>query len=231
MNAPEIALRHQQLAARAAQLQHGQERARTELASHAEVEGLRGQRAAAETRLAAIDSSLRGWAREVEAHRARVQTRQRDLMSGRLKNSSELMRLDHEVQALKAKLREEEDRELELMEKQEEAQKELERLGAELGAAEQRAEVARPVLEERLRGADVELAEVEAELGSVWSALPSDWQAAYHRVQSRLADPVAQVDHAQCQRCRVGVTSNGMQVLRKGSVVLCDNCGRLLVMV
>jgi hypothetical protein len=27
----------------------------------------------------------------------------------------------------------------------------------------------------------------------------------------------------------VSVTSNGMQVLRRGGLLLCDNCGRLLV--
>jgi predicted CXXCH cytochrome family protein len=35
--------------------------------------------------------------------------------------------------------------------------------------------------------------------------------------------------HNQCQTCHVTVTSNGMQVLRRGGLVLCDNCGRILV--
>jgi predicted nucleic acid-binding Zn-ribbon protein len=33
----------------------------------------------------------------------------------------------------------------------------------------------------------------------------------------------------QCQGCRVTVTSSGMQALRRGGLVYCENCGRILV--
>jgi len=231
VNAPETALRHQQLTARAVQLRHRHERDRAGLESQAEVDDLRQQVASAEERLAVLNSGLHDWEREVGLHRARMQSRQRDLMSGRLKNSAELIKLDHEVQGLKLKLSQEEDRELELMEEQEAAQATLRRLGAELLAAAQRVDAARPALQARVRSAEAELAQVEAERDSLWSALPPEWQAVYSRVESRLADPVAQVEHAQCQSCRVGLTSSGLQVLRRGQVLLCDNCGRLLVMV
>ncbi len=231
MNVPETALRHQQLTARAVQLRHRQERDRAELENQAEVDDLRQQVARAEARLATLNAGLHDWELEVGLHRARMQSRQRDLMSGRLRNSAELMKLDHEVQGLKLKLSQEEDRELELMEEQEAAQATLSRVSAELAAAEQRTNAARPGLEARVRSAGVELAQVEAERESLWSALPPEWRAVYSRVESRLADPVSQVEHAQCQSCRVGLTSSGIQVLRKGQLLLCDNCGRLLVMV
>ena len=86
-----------------------------------------------------------------------------------------------------------------------------------------------PELRDRIARQESELAAVEAEAADTWERLPTDWQAAYRRVESRMANPVAEVLHNQCQTCHVAVTSNGMQVLRRGGLVLCDNCGRILV--
>ena len=73
------------------------------------------------------------------------------------------------------------------------------------------------------------LAETETEREAVWRQLPADWQKAYRRVAARVSNPVAEVVRGQCQACHVGATSSGMQLLRRGSLVLCENCGRLQV--
>jgi predicted nucleic acid-binding Zn-ribbon protein len=72
------------------------------------------------------------------------------------------------------------------------------------------------------------LAAVEAERAETWEAIPAEFRAAYSRI--RLADPVAEVVNNQCQGCRVTVTSSGMQQLRRHVLVMCEHCGRILVM-
>ena len=150
-------------------------------------------------------------------------------MSGRIKNPTELMKLDAEVRHLRTALSSEEDAELELMEEQERLESEVERLARALEAARTRAAEAAPVIRERIRREEAELAAAESEAASMWEQLPADWQIAYRRVAARIANPVAEVVGNQCQACRVAVTSRGMQVLRRAGLIQCDNCGRILV--
>src|SRR5947208_1855196 len=89
---------------------------------------------------------------------------------------------------------------------------EAESLQRALEAERRRAAEAAPALGERIDREEAELAAATSELASTWEQLPADWQAAYRRVASRIANPVAEVVGNKCQACRVAVTSNGMQV-------------------
>jgi predicted nucleic acid-binding Zn-ribbon protein len=229
VNVPEIALRHQRLVTRAAALRAQIERQREELSQDREAESLREAGAAAAAAKQDLDLRLRERDRAVESQRARLRARERELMSGRINNPTELMKLDHEVRQLRSAVSSEEDAELELMEEQERVEGQVQRLGAALRAAEERMAEAGPELRDRIARQESELAAAEAEAADTWERLPAEWQAAYRRVESRLANPVAEVLHNQCHTCHVTVTSNGMQVLRRGGLVLCDNCGRILV--
>jgi predicted nucleic acid-binding Zn-ribbon protein len=229
MNVPEIALHHQRLAARVAHLRAQIQRHLAELAGDPEAESLERALQAASTARQDLELRLRDRDREVESQRARLRSRERELMSGRIKNPTELMKMDEEVRHLRASLSSEEDAELELMEEQERLEREVEGLGRALEEARSRAAVAVPALRERIAREEAELASAESEASSSWQQLPPDWQSAYERVAARIANPVAEVVGNQCQACRVAVTSNGMQVLRRAGLIRCDNCGRILV--
>jgi predicted nucleic acid-binding Zn-ribbon protein len=91
-------------------------------------------------------------------------------------------------------------------------------------------------LKEVLDGAeDAELALLEeadrqdAEIEAAWDQLPSEWRAAIERIHAHHPDAVAEVVDGLCQGCHVAVTSSGRQELRRGVLVTCDNCGRILV--
>src|SRR5438270_914453 len=102
----------------------------------------------------------------------------------------------------------------------------------ELALHHQRLEARATQLHGQIERIEAELArnpETETEREAVWRQLPADWQKAYRRVAARVSNPVAEVVRGQCQACHVGATSSGMQMLRRGSLVLCENCGRLQV--
>jgi predicted nucleic acid-binding Zn-ribbon protein len=229
VNSAELALHHQRLGLRAAHIQGEIAHREEELAGSPEVSRLEGELAATRATARELELQLRARERQVEARRARLRARERDLMSGRVSNPSELMRLDQEVEELKSSVRREEDEELELMGEQERLGGLVARLERDLEAARNRAAEAAPQLRSRLERDRSELAAVEAERRSAWAGLPPEWRATYERIQSRTPNPVAEVVGAQCQACRVGVTSSGMQALRRGELVTCDNCGRILV--
>lgn len=229
MNAPELALRHQRLDQRAAQIRVQIARIEAALTDNFELERLERERASAATARRDLDVRLRERERETEGRRTRLRARERELMSGRIRNPTELMKMQEEVQHLKVAVGKEEDAQLMLMEQQDSLEVDLSRLTHELTVAREQAAAAAPELRHRLEQLTAELVQVEADRDETWTQVPADWQLAYRRVQERLPDPVAEVAGNQCQACHVAVTSSGMQALRRAGLLQCDNCGRILV--
>lgn len=229
MNVPELALHHQRLAQRAAQSRSQIARVEALLGDDPEVRRLEQDLQDARDRRRSLELRLRESERQAEAGRQRMRARERELMSGRIRNPTDLMKLSHEVEGLKTSVGEVEDAELGLMEEAEEQDLALAALAGRLQATRETRDAARPDLERRRDEEISRLAEVEAQRDRTWDQLSPEWQAAYRRVQVRIPDPVAEAVNGQCQSCHVSVTSSGMQVLRRGGLVHCDNCGRLLV--
>ena len=172
---------------------------------------------------------LRESDRERETHRTKLRSREKELMSGRIRNPTELMQMSDEVKHMKSRFAEEEEVELRLMEEAEAADEEVRETTALLDEARRRAASEQPVLKEELASHQVELSAVETERDDIWSQVPAAAQTAFSRV--RVRPVVAMVDRNSCQVCHVTVTSSGMQILRKGdAIVHCENCGRILVL-
>jgi uncharacterized protein len=229
MNPPELAFHHQRLEQRAGSLRGQLARLEAALASDPEADRLEAALAAVQAERRDVDLRFREREREADGQRTRLQGRQRELMSGRIRNPTELMKLNQEVEHMRAALGEQEDAALELMERQEGLEADAARLQRELAAARERTAAAAPDLRARLERSQAELAEVEEEQAATWEQIPPNWQEAYRRVRSRHTDPIAAAVNNQCQACRVTVTSSGMQTLRRAGLLQCDNCGRILV--
>jgi len=198
------------------------------LSSDPEVVQLEEALASARSAQAAVAARLRESDHEREGHRTRLRSREKELMSGRIRNPTELMQMSEEVQHMKVRFAAEEEEELRLMEDAEAADESVREASANLEEARRRSAAEEPALKEDLAAWRSELAEVEAERDQVWGQVPAVAQAAYKRI--RIQPAVAQVSHNQCMACHVTVTSSGMQNLRKGDVLVnCENCGRILV--
>jgi predicted nucleic acid-binding Zn-ribbon protein len=230
MNPAQLLLRYQAQVERERALREVISRLESRLAADPEVVSL--EEALQEVRSAqdAVASRLRESDHAREDHRSRLRTREKELMSGRIRNPTELMQMSDEVAHMKARFAEEEEAELHLMEDAEAADDAVRDATATLEEARARSLAEEPDLRAELDGARSELADVEAERDSIWAEVPSAAQAAYSR--TRPQPPVARVLNNQCTACRVTVTSSGMQVLRKGldELVHCENCGRILVL-
>jgi len=163
-----------------------------------------------------------------EDHRTALRSREKQLMSGRIHNPTELMQMSDEVAHMKARFREEEEAELQLMEDADAADAAVRNALAELEEARRGSSAEEPELRTQMEEWRDELATVEAERDGVWAEIPASDQTVFSRVRVRPA--VALVRDNQCSACHVTVTSSGMQILRKGdALVQCENCGRILV--
>jgi len=228
MKPAQLLYEHYQLVSRERVLRDDIERVTARLESDPEVvqleAALEETRAVQETTAARVRESDH----EREAHRTKLRSREKELMSGRIRNPTDLMQMSEEVKHMKARFAEEEDAEMQLMEDADNAEEAVRVASTSLAESRQRSTAEDPALREELDAWHAELAEVEAERDSVWEQLPPAAQAAYRRM--RMTPPVAKVVNNACSACRVTVTSSGMQILRKGDeIVHCENCGRILV--
>ena len=166
---------------------------------------------------------------EVEGHRAKMKGHERELMSGRIRAPSDLMRMSDEVGHMKTRLAEEEDRELELMTSLEAAEADLAAASAELEEAEAARAAAAPGARDRLAAIEAELGQLEAQRAAFWADVPAPLQAAYNKI-GRIPNPVVAEEGGQCMGCRVQLTTNELQQLRRGERFTCQTCNRILVL-
>ena len=228
MNPALLLFQYQRLVERERALREDIARVESRLSSDPEVVQL--EEALAEARAAqdAVAARLRESDHEREGHRTKLRSREKELMSGRIRNPTELMQMSEEVKHMKARFAAEEDEELRLMEDAEASDESVREATANLEEARRRSAGEEPALKEELDAWRSELVEVEAERDQVWEQIPANAQAAYKRI--RIQPAVAEVSGSQCTACHVTVTSSGMQSLRKGDILVnCENCGRILV--
>lgn len=224
----QLLLDHQRLVERERGLRDNIERANSRLESDPEIVEREETLVEARTAQEVTAARVRESDHEREAHRSRLRTREKELMSGRIRSPSELLQMSEEVKHMKERFAEEEDAELKLMEDADAADEAVREATNQLEQARKQSASEEPEIRSELETWTTELAEVEAERDAIWEQAPPAAQAAYSRMRMRPA--VAQVVNNQCSACHVTVTSSGMQLLRKGDeLVHCENCGRILV--
>ena len=185
--------------------------------------------AAARAQQDEVAGRLRDSDKAREDHRTRLRSREKELMSGRIRNPTELMQMSDEVAHMKARFAEEEEAQLRLMEDADATDQAVASATKALDDARRESAAEEPELKSQLVDWQAELADVVGEKEAVWAQVPPREQSVFSRIRVRPA--IAQVAGTQCSACHVTVTSSGMQVLRKGDgLVQCENCGRILVL-
>jgi predicted nucleic acid-binding Zn-ribbon protein len=228
MKPAQLLLEYQRLVERERALREDVSQLESRIAADPEVVALEETLAEKREAQQAVALRLRASDLERETHRTRLRSREKELMSGRIRNPTELMQMSDEVKHMKTSFAEEEEVQLRLMEEAEAADDEVRETNKQLEEARRRAASEQPALKQELESQQAALSEVEAERDQIWSQVPPPAQTAFTRV--RVRPVVAAVERNQCQVCHVTVTSSGMQMLRKGDeIVHCENCGRILV--
>jgi uncharacterized protein len=229
MRPTELLLQYQRLGDRISTLTDEARHIEQRLARDQPVEAATAAVAAALETRDELAKQLREMDLDVEGHRTKMKSHEKELMSGRIRSPSDLTKMSEEVGHMKARLAEEEDREFELMSALEAAETELAGARQELADAQAAVEAATPRLQGRLRVIEAEVAELELQREAIWAEIPPPLQAAYRKI-SRIPNPVVAMVGGQCEGCRVQLTANELQVLRRGERFTCQNCNRILVL-
>jgi len=226
----------QRLDARADQLRHQ----RASLPEHAEIAELTAKRAdlvdlARDARIAVDDLTLEQQKvdQDVEAVKAR-RSRDRDRMDqGLVTNPKDLQRMQAELVSLDRRISTLEDEELEVMERLEAAQGELDRLEGMVAEAEERLAAVTAARDEKVAEIDQRLAEVEEDRGPAGSGLPEPLLALYRRLREQKGGiGAAELRARECGGCRLTLDSaelSRIRALPQDEVVRCEECQRILI--
>lgn len=158
MKPAQLLFAHQRLVDRERALRDDIERVESRLASDPEVIELEEALAEARAAQEVMAAKLRDSDREREAHRTKLRSREKELMSGRIRNPTDLMQMSEEVQHMKARFVEEEEAELHLMEDADSADEAVRVATANLAEARTRSSSEEPDLKQELAAWRTELA-------------------------------------------------------------------------
>jgi predicted nucleic acid-binding Zn-ribbon protein len=226
----------QELDARADQLRHQ----RAKLPELAEIAELTDKRTdvdnlARDVRIAVDDLTVeqKKVDLDVEAVKTR-RTRDRDRMDqGLITNPKDLERMQHELESLERRIASLEDDELEVMEKIEEAQRELTGYEALVAETDERLGLLATARDEKLAAIDEQLHQVEADRGPAAEGLPDDLVKLYLRLRDQKGGVGAAALRArECGGCRLSLDSvelSRIKALPEDEVVRCEECDRILV--
>lgn len=182
----------------------------------------------AKMRVRQLESNRKDLELEVEGKKKQIERYANQQLQTR--KNEEYRALAHEIELCKEDIRRIEDRELEIMEQAEAAQKEVAR-------ATEAALAARKLMEEQLAQLDArevnlrkELSELERNREELAAAVEEGARTRYERlVRSKGENVVVGVQHGVCGGCHMRLPAQIMVMCQaQQELVTCTNCGRIL---
>jgi predicted nucleic acid-binding Zn-ribbon protein len=202
--------------------------------AEAEVAALSPQLAEARARRDAVVREVKRLDDESAAVTARVKEVEKTLYSGSVSSPRELTAMQQDVEQLNRHQRSLDDRELALMESQEQLDGEVGEIEKRVNDLQVMADEARAALVAHEASIDAELAvELEAR-GVAAGAVSADLLALYEQVRkSSHGAGAARLVGNTCQACRLTIPATEVDRIHRagadGTVFHCDNCGAILV--
>ena len=154
------------------------------------------------------------------------------LYSGTVGNPRELQAMQDEIAALKRRISQLEDQELELMEEMEPIDAELATAAAAGQELDQRAEALRARIAEAEVAIDAEAAQVREERGQLAAGIDATLLAEYDQLRAQAGGiAVARLVGSSCGGCHLSLSAVEIDRIKKlppDEPVHCEECGRLL---
>ena len=165
---------------------------------------------------------------EVEDLGNKLKTAEDELYSGRIRNPKELTNLQHEIDGLKAKRSQLEDKALEIMGQVESCTRSVAVIKGELKTLETECRKQQKQLSTELE----QLKTIQSNLIHKRQLLADEVDpetiGVYEALKKHKGIAVARVEQGICGRCRISLPVTELQRVRGGSLVRCSSCDRIL---
>ena len=169
---------------------------------------------------------------EIATLNAKATAHDATLYSGSIANPRELQALQDEIAALRRRIRQLEDQEIELMEQIEPLDADLARLSAERTDLDAQGATLRAAIAEDEVVLDAELATVQAERAALVVEVDADLLAEYDQLRHQAGGiAIARLVGGSCGGCHLGLSAvevDRIKHLPPDEPVHCEECGRLL---
>jgi predicted nucleic acid-binding Zn-ribbon protein len=165
---------------------------------------------------------------EIDDITSKITKAEEELYSGRMKNPKELANLQHELEILKAKRNELEDRTIEVMEQVEGVEDSVGTLKNELKTLEVEWQAQQEKLKANKEQLEAELASLRQKREVVAAQVDSEAVDFYGRLKEQRGTAVARVEQGVCRGCRISLSNAELQRARGGDLIQCSSCGRIL---
>lgn len=165
---------------------------------------------------------------EIQTKQGTIQRYKQQMLQTR--KNDEYQALEKEIQTAEAGVSELETRELELMDQNDELQKEAAKSKSALDTIRTRLEAEAKQLVEREATTKAKIVELEARRPSLLEGIDPDVLSIYERVFAKKSDAaVVALSHDVCGGCHMKVTVTTSSKAKAGTeVVNCENCGRIV---
>ncbi len=165
---------------------------------------------------------------EIDDLTGKLATAERKLYSGKISNPKELANLQHEVDGLKTRRSELEDKALEVMDQVELTTKNVATLSSELEALEAEWHSQQQQLSANLEQLKTILSNLKHKRQLLAAEIDSQAIDVYHELKKQKRTAVAKVEQGICRGCRISLPTIELQQTRSGNLVQCSSCGRIL---
>ena len=165
---------------------------------------------------------------EIEGIVEKLTTVEKILYSGRIKNPKELTDLQHEVDGLKARRVQLEDKVLETMEQAELVTASVAGISSELKRLEAEWYSQQQQLSTDIERLKMILTDLKHKRQQLSGSIDSQTVEFYHKLRKQRGTAVAKVEQGICRGCRILLPTTELQQARSGSLVQCSSCGRIL---
>ncbi|MGH7610644.1 MAG: zinc ribbon domain-containing protein [Candidatus Dormibacteria bacterium] len=215
---------------RRAELEEEQQASRRRARGDAELTGLGRRREGLEDQARQLSSQLKQLELEVGELAERRRSHERAIYDGSVRHPADLQRRQHELQTLKERISQMEDRELAEMESQERLQADLRQVDGQLEERRALVEAQRERDQARGEGLSAELETVVARREDIAGSIPASALRLYERTAARRQPAVARVVASKCTGCRLPLPHRTLEELRRDQLVSCENCERILLL-
>lgn len=183
---------------------------------------------AAKNRVKHIESERKRLELDVEAKKSQIEKYANQQLQTR--KNEEYKALAHEIETCKGDINKIEDKEIELMEQTETAQKEVVRANGEANEAKKLAESQIAELGQREENLKKELAELQSGRAELASAVDEIVCNRYERLlKSKGDNVVVGINHGVCGGCHMKLPAQILVSCKsQKEIVACNNCGRIL---
>jgi uncharacterized protein len=167
--------------------------------------------------------------REVES--AKNRRREFESQQYKIRNNQEYQANMREIETMRQKASQYDDRALEILTLEEEILKEIDRLTRIVEEERRKHDIAAGRFRVELAEVETELAGKEAERNSVVDRLSAPLRAKYERIRRSKGDlAIVGVEYGACGGCGYALPPQRVQEVRRNrDIVLCEGCGRILV--